>query len=139
MLKYKDIKKVPKYNRIFENIYFDRLKRVDRKRAFIDAKVYVTAQVLKEHLNKKDIMFIWKHKEIKENSLPTDDFKNYEVDGNIILLSTNKNLPDNFPNAERTGILKGIKDDFEIELIFKLEDKYEIKLHPEMFYVINPR
>lgn len=66
------------------------------------------------------------------------DYKVYKANNTKMIISTNDNIFKKFSSIDRKGKLGEIKDEYELEIFFKIKDKYpEISFSPEMYYVIK--
>lgn len=63
------------------------------------------------------------------------DYKVYEVGSIKLYLSTDEKILNK--KAERKGIIRDMNDEFEQEILFKVKEKYDISLHPDMYYLIK--
>lgn len=128
-----NFKSYPKLNEIWKDVYKKRRKKSGKKKAIYSANARVYAEMLKEfkinRLPKKN-----KIKLIKEKK---EEWNDYSIDDNVVHISTEKRMLDDFPSAEKKGIVKDANDPFEQEILTKVMDEYDIKIHPQMYYVIN--
>ena len=131
---------------IYEETFQDRKKKSGKKKARYAARAKFYEEAFKIFIskqNKKTINEIWESKREKQERLnPTYikeniDYKVYKVNGIRFYVSTDEKILDKFSDAEGSGMLKNMNDEFEQEILFKTKEKYDVSLHPEMYYVIR--
>lgn len=125
---------------LYDNTYNSLIKNKDVKKAKAVAKAKVNEELFKIFCKKEGVLDIneqWKSKKkysyIKENT----DFKNYRVNNIDFVVSTDKKILEKFSEAERKGMIRDMKDEYEQEVLFKAKEKYGVQLSPDMFYVIK--
>lgn len=136
-------KKERKYlKEVYESTLLKNRKRSKQKaRAIAKAKFY--EECFKIFLKKENeivVNEIWNRKNkkklfsyIKENI----DYKKYKIGNNIFIVSTDKKILEKYSDSERKGMLRSMNDEYEQEILFKTKKKYNIRLDPDMYYVIR--
>jgi len=117
-------------------------KRKDPLKAKAYAKARFYEEAFKFFCEKEGVINIneeWKEKKKKRIRRINEsiDYKVYLIGDKEFLVSTDEKLLDKFSNAERSGLLRDMDDEYEQEILFKAKEKYNIKLHPDMYYVIR--
>lgn len=106
------------------------------------AKAIANARLIEEKFklfNKKEYKKLSKKslkpkiKTIKENT----GYNKYLVGKNKIILSTDEKILEKFEKAKRKGLIRNMTDDFEKDVLFTAQNKYNLTLDPDMFYVIK--
>ena len=131
-----------------KEVYHDTYKRnlskgKDKAKAYAKAKFYEecfkifcvrenVASVRDEWLNKKN-----DYKIIKRLLAESIDYKVYKLNNIKLIVSTDKKILDKFPNAERSGMIRDMNDEYEQEILFKVKSKHGVRLHPDMYYIIK--
>ena len=132
-----------KQKRYLKELYYETysslIKTKNEKKARAVSRAKVNEELFKIFC-KKEVLNIteqWKTKKkfsyIKENM----DFKSYTLNNVDFVVSTNNKVLEKFSNAERKGMIRDMKDEYEQEILFKVKEKYNVKLSPDMFYVIK--
>lgn len=134
-------KKEKRYLReVYEDTLIRNLKKGE-KRAKAIAKIKFneeTYKLFKKKENIKNITEEWNKRNkrhftyIKENV----DYKVYKVDGDKLIVSTDEKLLEKFEDKKRKGLLRDMDDEFEREIFFKVQEKYDINFSPDMYFVI---
>lgn len=134
-------KKEKRYLReVYEDTLIRNLKKGE-KRAKAIAKIKFneeTFKLFKKKENIKNITEEWNRRNkrhftyIKENV----DYKVYKVDGDKLIVSTDEKLLEKFEDKKRKGLLRDMDDEFEREIFFKVQEKYDINFSPDMYFVI---
>ena len=127
----KGIKKEQK--KYLKEVYETSLKK---SKYYARARYYEEVFKIFEELSFLDIKKEWKKKKpvyIRESV----DYKSYSLNDKKFIVSTDKKILEKFSNAERSGIIRDMNDEYEQEILFKIKSKYNISLHPDMYYVIK--
>lgn len=120
---------------LWNKVYKKRKKISGLKKAKYSANAIVYSEMLKEFTNtKKDyIKNLWEQEqEEKEDSKYTI----YPVEDMSVVVTTDKAVLKDYKNVDRKGMIKNAEDEFELEILDKLSDEYNIKLHPDLYYVM---
>lgn len=131
-----NIKNREKLEEIWNDVYSQRRKKVGKKRAIVSANAVVKSEVLKDFINEERKK---NKRKIKTITITEEEkkYNDYQLGNVKVLITTEKSVLDEYPNAERKGKLKEMEDPYEREVLSKLLDNYELTLHPEMYYVIT--
>lgn len=129
-----------------KEVYYSALKenkRKETKKAKAIAKARFYEECFNIFLKKEKILTInemWNQQNkkklftyIKESI----DYKSYNIGNNKFIVSTDKKILEKYSDAERKGMLRDMTDEFEQEILFKAKSKYNIRFHPDMYYVIK--
>lgn len=138
---------ITKKQKIFlKNIYEETLKKNLRSKTKQKAKSVAKAKFYEEAFRifceKEGIIDIneeWKRKKKKRIRSINEsiDYKVYLIGNKEFIVSTEEKILDKFSNAERSGLLRNMDDEYEQEILFKAKEKYNLRLHPDMYYVIR--
>lgn len=126
---------------LWQEVYESRSKKVGKQKAVFSANATIYTECLKIFLAEKgDIYSKWINKisgpPTRELIEAKNNYNSYNIDGYNVIITTDKKVLDDYPNAERKGKMRDM-DEFERELIFKISDKYNLKFHPSLYFVIN--
>jgi len=137
-----EITKLKQYdylNELWNEVYKKRKKKSGKEKAVYSANAAVYSEALKIFLGERsNIKKLWKTKSIEtEMNEKVKDYHTYDVDGHKVIITTEPHVLKDFPFAERKGQFKNMDDEFDREILSKLIDDYDVKIHPEMYYVIN--
>lgn len=128
-------------NAVWNNVYKKRKQKVSKKKAIYSANAVIYSELLKEW-NKKDsinnyIKEIWERRESRYNIIEAkEDYNIYPVDDMNVILTTEEQVLKDYKNVNRKGLVKDVDDDYEIEILDKASEEYNIKLHPSLYYVM---
>jgi UTP:GlnB (protein PII) uridylyltransferase len=127
---------------VYENaLEKNKKKPIKKARSIAKAKFY--EECFKIFLKKENEIIvneIWEKQNPKklfsyiEESI---DYKKYNIGNNKFIVSTDKKILEKYSDSERKGMLRNINDEFEQEILFKIKNKYNIRLDPDMYYVIK--
>ena len=65
------------------------------------------------------------------------DYNKFLVGKNKLILSTDEKILNKFEKTKRKGLIRNMTDDFEKDVLFTAQNKYNLTLDPDMFYVIK--
>jgi len=126
--------------KLWNKVFGERRKIVSIERAMISANATVYAECLKQ-FGKKEQKAIKKKtaRDLMKESINENkgEYRAYKIEDNVIMFSPKEKILKDFPEAERSGIIKNVNNEFEMEMILKAKDLYDIKLSPNLFFVIN--
>ena len=126
---------------IYRSSFKERARFSDEKKAKAYAKAKLFEEAFKIFLQKENnisILETWKKKEIPNTYIKESiDFKTYKIGNKKLITSTDEKILERFPEAERKGMFRNMKDEYEQEIFFKAKEKHGISLHPDMYYVIK--
>ena len=120
-----------------------KIKKKPIKKARLIAKAKFYEECFKIFLKKENEIIV---NEIWEKQNPKKlfsyieegiDYKKYNIGNNKFIVSTDKKILEKYSDSERKGMLRNINDEFEQEILFKIKNKYNIRLDPDMYYVIK--
>lgn len=131
--------------RYLKKIFEDSLNKNSqkgKKKSFAIAKASFYNESFKIFLEKEGVVSVsqkWKRKKQKGNKILKEDldYKSYKINDILFITSTDKKIFDKFSESESSGMISKMKEEFDMEVLFKVKGKYNIKLDPEMFYVIK--
>jgi len=132
-----------KYSPLWKKIYKHRRKKVSKRLATYSANAVVFSEALKEHISDKSNLFdkvykkfLAEEEKVYDSKKKKKKYKIRKVGSYSIIITTNEKTLNDFPNAIKKGIIRNATDEFTQEMLFKVRDKYDIKLHPDLYYII---
>jgi|GEM_PF-3448055 alpha-galactosidase/6-phospho-beta-glucosidase family protein len=137
----KESKNKDYFNFIWNSVYKKRRAEVSKRKAIYSANAIVYSELLKEWNNKnskKDyVKQIWEKRKDKNIILEKkSDYNIYPIDDMNVILTTEEDVLNDYRSVKRKGLIKNIEDDYEIEILDKASEEYNIKLHPSLYYVM---
>jgi Pyruvate/2-oxoacid:ferredoxin oxidoreductase gamma subunit len=84
---------------------------------------------------------IWGKKREREDYIfeKKGDYSIYPIDDMNVILTTDEDVLEGYKKKRRKGLIKNIDDDYELEILDKVSEEYNIKLHPRLYYVMWSR
>jgi hypothetical protein len=131
-------------NEKWNEVYSVRKKKVGKRKAIYSANATVYAELLKEWNSGNTfdrINTIWERKREREDYIfeKKGDYSIYPIDDMNVILTTDENVLRDYKKKSRKGLIKNIDDDYELEILDKVSEEYDIKLHPRLYYVMWSR
>ncbi len=118
----------------YKKVYKDRRKKVGKAKARYSARATVIAEELqiwlKENVKKS------KKKDKKHSIENKKEYPEYQVGKYKVVLTTNRKDLDDFPISKNKGLIGSIEKEFDKEVLYKLSKNKDVKLAPNLFYVI---
>lgn len=118
-----------KQKKYLKEVYFKSLKKSKR---YAKARFYEEVFKIFKEQNDINILNIWEDKKYLKEEL---DYKKYKIKDKTLLVSIDEKLLKK--KGKYKGIIKNMDKLIEKEILFKIKEKYEIDLSPEMYYVIK--
>lgn len=131
-------------NEKWNEVYNIRKKKVGKKKAIYSANAVVYSELLKEWNNGNTydrINTIWDKVRDRVDYVYEEkgDYSIYPIDDMNVIVTTDEDVLKDYKNKKRKGLVKNIDDDYEIEILDKVSEEYNIKLHPRLYYVMWSR
>lgn len=81
----------------------------------------------------KKILSYWKRELVYE---ATPNLPIYPIDDMQVILTTDEKVLRQYKHIPRKGVLKEISDNYELEILNKVSKEYNLKLNPNLYYVM---
>jgi hypothetical protein len=131
-------------NEKWNEVYKTRKRKVGKQKAIYSANATIYAELLKEWNSGNTfdrINTIWGKKREREDYIfeKKGDYSIYPIDDMNVILTTDEDVLESYKKKRRKGLIKNIDDDYELEILDKVSEEYNIKLHPRLYYVMWSR
>lgn len=75
----------------------------------------------------------WKKEFLFEKS---PDYTIYPVEDMQVIITTDEKVLRQYKHIPRKGTIKDAEDEYELSILHKVSDTYDIELHPNLYYVM---